>query len=300
MTAVSSVSQPVKPIRQGRSNGSSRRSQANIGKVPSAYGSVELWRSSPEHHELFSGGWGRNAAARLLYGWLLLMAVAASLPFSIDIQRDTVLRNFIAMLQVLFTLAALTLFINIGFRYGAMRRGFYDRVRLEKAKAVEQAVERLREKLSVENLFVLNRRQLDEYHVMSVRQQHVSFRNAQVAAAVGFIILIAGVILSLRQPHDPSGRYITAGLSALGTLLSGFISGVFFKSYADTSEQLRQYYQEPFRTGQILTIERVARLAQPELGADSDTAKLRCLIVEELLKQLGRDLVTEPAGKPSK
>jgi hypothetical protein len=195
-----------------------------------------------------------------------------------------------AVLEALLVLLGV---ITLGFavagmsRYLALRRAFYDRVRVAKASAVNEAVERLREDadgssgLRLPNLVVLNRRQLDEYHVLSVRQQQVAFRNAQFAAIVGFVLLVAGIILSFRQ--DPgSDRYITAGLTALGSLLSGFISAVFYRSSDATAKQLRDFYKEPFRTGQVLMIERVAALDD----GNPDDGMLRRLMVEHLLMEL--------------
>lgn len=107
--------------------------------------------------------------------------------------------------------------LALGFYYAAARRAFYDRVRSIKAQRVDAEVERLRKQdhLNLPNLFALNRRQLDEYHTVSVRQQAVAFRNAQLASAIGFIVLLTGVIITMNQAEDAE-RWVTAGLAGLG------------------------------------------------------------------------------------
>jgi len=145
---------------------------------------------------------------------------------------------------------------------------------MAKSRAVDLAVEDLKDDASLGKLLVLNRRQLDDYHLSSIRQQAVAFRNAQIAAAIGFAILVLGAILSMRQSSD-TARYLAAGLSALGTALSGYVASVFFRSYRETSQEMARYYEEPFNTYEALMIERVADLEHH--------SELRTKIVEHLM-----------------
>lgn len=124
--------------------------------------------------------------------------------------------------------------LALGFYYVAAKRAFYDRVRSIKAQRVDAEVERLRKQdhLNLPNLFALNRRQLDEYHIVSVRQQAVALRNAQIASAI-WIHRIA----DRRNHHDePGGRRRALGNSwsgrpgggaALRATLRGDALGVF-------------------------------------------------------------------------
>lgn len=168
-------------------------------------------------------------------------------------------------------------------RYSAARKAFDDRVRLLKAAQVAEAVERLGEGLDLEHLFVLNRKQLDEYHVLSVRQASIAFRNATSASVVALAVLLAGALLAVQPDQDASSRYVAGGLSALGATRSAFLSGNFFASYRETAKELKDFYQEPARTGQLLALERLARDQARPATIDPD---LRRLMVEHLLTGL--------------
>lgn len=195
----------------------------------------------------------------------------------------------LSLLSGLCIALAVVLWIGVGFVYMARRRAFYDRVRFLNARAVQEAVTDLGNGLTLEKLYVLNRRQLDEYHMLSVRQASIAFRNATIAAILAFTILVAGAIQVVQLAQDDAGRYIAGGLSALGAGLSAFVAAVFFRSYDKTSAQLREYYEEPARTGRILASERLART---QCGDESDSdpsldPDLRRMIVERLLAPPG-------------
>ncbi|MFI5978046.1 hypothetical protein [Streptomyces sp. NPDC051452] len=185
------------------------------------------------------------------------------------------------------------------FSYWAARHSFYERVRAEKSYQIENDMEALRSqgsrRLSLADLFVINRRQLDEYHVTSLHEQRAAFRNAQIAAAIGFILLAAGVALVVEN-NDSSARYAAAGLTGVASILSGFISSIFFKSYTDTTRELRHYYWEPLRTGQVLAVERLAGIdiRQSTRGADDE---LRRALAQKMMEQLPEiPLSAEPGG----
>ncbi|WP_128505866.1 TRADD-N-associated membrane domain-containing protein [Streptomyces inhibens] len=246
--------------------------------------SSDTWRNSKE----FKEWWGSKGVA---VKWLLAYAGAAFwlavvlVPLAIQTRQNTWGRSILRAAQVGLTLGAVIITIIVAFGHTAARRAFYERTKGEKSKATEGAVERLRDhaRIKLSDLFVINRRQLDEYHTISVHEQRMAFRNAQIAATIGFCVLIIGIALSFRH-QDPSARYTTAGLAGLGSLLSGFISGVFFKSYADTTKELRHYYGEPFRTGQILMAERLADIGKDEASPE-EVKRLREMIVNKLVDQ---------------
>lgn len=198
-------------------------------------------------------------------------------------------------------LAALIVGAVATFSYMAARRAFYERMRCEKSIAIEGDLLALRNqprRLELAELFVINRRQLDEYHITSLHEQRLAFRNAQIAAAIGFLLLVAGVVLIVSEDRE-SARYSIAGLTGLASLLSGFISAIFFKSYADTTEELRHYYWEPLRTGQILAAERLAELKIGDQvpGVDQE---LRKVLVSKIVDQLPQIPDSKWASKKSR
>ncbi|MEU6909618.1 hypothetical protein ABZ935_30470 [Streptomyces coeruleorubidus] len=244
------------------------------------------WRQSPEYEE-----WTRTALGstkNLLRASMALIwfaAIAMTLVFWAEVNSWE--RLALRAGAVGLVLAALIVGAVATFSYMAARRAFYERMRCEKSAAIEGDLLALRNeprRLELADLFVINRRQLDEYHITSLHEQRLAFRNAQIAAAVGFLLLVSGVVLIVTEDGD-SARYAIAGLTGLASLLSGFISAVFFKSYADTTEELRHYYWEPLRTGQILAAERLAELqiGNQVPGVDQE---LRKVLVSKIVDQL--------------
>lgn len=245
--------------------------------------SSQLWRHSPEYRALFGGSWTDKASLYLVIAAGLLAISAALAASEFSSRRDSPITAPIVSFTA-FT--AFCLLLKIGVQYSAARKAFYERVKYIKSRAVDEALTSAGKTLEISELFVLNRRQLDEYHILSVRQAAVAFRNSEVASIVAFIVLIAGALVALNQETD-STQYVAGGLAGLGASLSAFMSRTFYTTYRRTMEQLREYYHEPFRTSQALTIERMARNA-----TDMDQA-LRARIVESMLIHFAKDVQTE-------
>lgn len=106
-------------------------------------------------------------------------------------------------------------------------------------------------------LFVLNRQQLDEYQQLPRRQQRTAFALTWGAAVAALLILVTGSIVARRVGDQD--KYITGGLTALGTLLSTFLGQTFFRGHERAVEQLNLYYLEPSLTGRMLAAERILR-----------------------------------------
>jgi hypothetical protein len=257
-----------------------------------------LWRESGEYNALFATqpvdaahpdqgvkpNWREGAVALNWTAGLL------SLTFVVLVVWERSSSGHRVAFHVAETLAlgpALMLTIWVGQKYASARTAFYNRVRWIKAHEVEDALRTLQGNLSLEKLFVLNRKQLDEYHVLSVRQAAIAFRNATIATTIAFTVLIAGAVLSLRQGLEPSQRYVAAGLSGLGATLTTFVSRNFFRSWRETREQLREYYAEPARTSKLLGLERLA-VERSETGP-MIPVQLRQEIVTKLLDEFVAD-----------
>lgn len=148
--------------------------------------------------------------------------------------------------------------------YRAARRGFFERLRTSARYRVEKALVDLRDSMQkagpeeqLARMFVLNRQQLDEYQQLTRRQQRTAFALTWGAAVAALLILVAGSILALRVGDQD--KYITGGLTALGTLLSTFLGKTFFRGHERAVEQLNLYYLEPSLTGRMLAAERILR-----------------------------------------
>ena len=130
-------------------------------------------------------------------------------------------------------------------------------------------------------LFQLNRRQLDEYQLITRKQQRLAFLCAQAACVVAFVVLIGGIVFTFHAPTT-TDKYISGGLSALGSLLSGFVAATFFKAAGEANTQMNLYYLEPQRTGRLLATERIVGRLREESNGHLDEGLLKD-IVEKVL-----------------
>jgi hypothetical protein len=223
------------------------------------------------------------ALVTVLLQWLLPAQEPAS---------DDALRTAVRIAQTLALTSGLFFLGVVWIRHAGARRAFHDRVHATRADQVAQATRDLHPDLRLDQLFRLNRLQLDEYHALSVRQASVALRNAITAAAAACLFLAVGAGVALQPAEDESGRYVAGGLCALGAVLSAFLSGVFALSYKEAARQLREHYQEPARTGRILALERLAADPRQEKGA------LQLDLQKMLVKQLLEDLRHDGSGAP--
>jgi hypothetical protein len=148
---------------------------------------------------------------------------------------------------------------------------------------VDQAVRDIasRPDLPLTQLFELNRRQLDEYQEMTKKQQRSAFLLTQIASVAAFVALVVGIVLSF-QGNTATEKYVVAGLSGLGALLSGFLANTFYQSHRAANDQLNRYYLEPQRTGRILAAERLARYLNEEPGMLHTNRMIEALLSWEM------------------
>jgi len=111
--------------------------------------------------------------------------------------------------------------------------------------------------IALKDLFRYTRRQLDAYQEESRNQQRLAFRRAQFASVLGLVVLIIGIVLSLKEAPG-SDKYVVAGLSGLGAALSGYIASTFIGTARRADEQLNLYYREPHMMGRLVVAERLA------------------------------------------
>jgi len=174
--------------------------------------------------------------------------------------------------------------------YVSARSAFRQRVRASASARVDAAIkaacrDNAGESLMLHQLFELNRRQLDEYQVITQRQQRSAFRLAQVAMGAAFSLILLGVWLALTSTDDIE-TYVTGGLTAIGTLLSTFLARTFFAGYRDANKQMNLYYLEPQRTGRLMAAERIVT----KLPGQGVTTEERAKMVDRVLAW---DLVTD-------
>ncbi|MCZ2402197.1 hypothetical protein IV498_03125 [Paenarthrobacter sp. Z7-10] len=185
--------------------------------------------------------------------------------------------------------------------YWSARRAYASRKRAVATYRVDQAIEELRKvmesgqgNLQLPRLFDLNRRQLDQYQDLTKSQQHVAFVLTWCAAVGAFLVLIAGSILALRVGDED--KFITGGLTALGTILSTFLGKTFFEGHREAMKQLNYYYAEPSLTGRLLAAERILDQLPSESRSEYVAALITRILAPDPVRKGGAKL-PERAGK---
>ena len=219
---------------------------------------ISTWASSPERTWYMER---RPVIHRWCGAGLILIL------FPVFVITVTLKETDLSPLRIWGITSAVAGLITLGWctvPYWAARRAFAARTRASARYRVDRALRELRDAMESEKanpkvqfarMFELNRGQLDEYQQMTKRQQRTAFTLTWGAAIAALLILIAGSILALRVGDE--NKYITGGLTALGTLLSAFLGKTFFKGHEKAMEQLNHYYLEPSLTGRLLAAERI-------------------------------------------
>jgi hypothetical protein len=191
--------------------------------------------------------------------------------------------------------------------YWSARRAYASRKRAVATYRVDQAIEELRKvmetgqgNLQLPRLFDLNRRQLDQYQDLTKSQQHVAFVLTWCAAVGAFLVLIAGSILALRVGDED--KFITGGLTALGTILSTFLGKTFFEGHREAMKQLNYYYAEPSLTGRLLAAERILDQLPEESRSEYVAALITRILAPDPVRKGGGKAAGgsgTPTGTPS-
>ncbi len=105
-------------------------------------------------------------------------------------------------------------------------------------------------------LWNVTHRKLDYYHDIATGQATRAFRNAQIAMGVGFVFLLAFVVIAL-QASTTAGSVVAGGLGAVGAAMAAFISRTFVRSHEVTSGHLQSYFEQPVELSRYLAAERL-------------------------------------------
>ena len=80
---------------------------------------------------------------------------------------------------------------------------------------------------------------LSNYYSVGIEQSNRSFKSASIAAGAGLIFFIVVIAYSMWKPQDN-----IVSIAALGTALSGFISGICFYLYNKSTSQLSGFHEK--------------------------------------------------------
>ena len=143
---------------------------------------------------------------------------------------------------------------------------------LEKTKDVEEYFSKL---------IQINLKNMEKYYLLVRTQTEKSYRLTQAGAVIGFLVLVAGIILSFRQGLNQPATAITL---ASGVLIE-FISTIFFYIYNRTVRQLNKYHEKLVRVQDTMLALKVAQIVKDETLKDQTMAYLTRALTGRLVSQ---------------
>jgi hypothetical protein len=172
------------------------------------------------------------------------------------------------------------------------------RERLEETKRQQQAListlienaantPKQEDRLALSALWTVTHSRLDLYHQIATGQARRSFLTAQVATALGFLMLIGFAALAFNV-HSTAAAITTGGLGAVSAALAGYIGRTFVRSQESAAEHLRAYFDQPLEFANFLAAERLLA-SQQDLPAAQRADMLNAII---------RAMVASPSLEP--
>jgi hypothetical protein len=232
------------------------------------------WASSPE----------RKDAAMLVLPFLTLSAIVAGAAVYLSL-RPGPLGSSATIAAVCLTLLALGLGGVSGVVYSAARARFLERTETAVRGMVDAAQAELNEELKLRTLLNFNRKQIEAYHILTRQQADEAYRSSRIAMAAGLGVLVAGSAGVIFLPGvSTTQRVATAALTAVGSVVGGYVSNTFMATYKTALDQLNRYFQQPLEANARLAAERL--IEQVEAPRQD---RLRMKVIDALLRQ-------QPAG----
>lgn len=167
------------------------------------------------------------------------------------------------------------------YRRQTERAAIYEQREQRAKEDVDEAIGQLRDVTDLPALIRINRQQMEQYEELTRRQANSSYRLSQGALAIGLSLLAAGSVAALLTPES-SSKAVVGALTAIGSVVAGYISNTYLRVYERTLVQLNFYFQQPLVTSYVLTAE---RLADKMAGAQRDEAQKQ--IIERVLATIG-------------
>ncbi|WP_162468259.1 hypothetical protein [Streptomyces adustus] len=135
--------------------------------------------------------------------------------------------------------------------------------------------------LVLPELWKVTHSRLDHYHETVLGQARRSFRSAQLAMWLGFLLLVAFVIVAVRA-SSTAGAVVAGGLGAVSAALAGYVGRTFMKSQEAASAHLRAYFDQPLAFSRYLAAERLLRNSELEGTARAEVVAALVLAVADV------------------
>lgn len=127
----------------------------------------------------------------------------------------------------------------------------------------------------------MNHARLDHYHGIALGQAKQSFRNAQVAMGMGFVLLIAFAVAALRA-DSTTGSVVAGVFGGVSAALAGYVSRTFLRSQEVSAAHLRAYFDQPLEFSRFLAAERLISRARV---SDAHRAEITKDLVAAITRQ---------------
>ena len=108
---------------------------------------------------------------------------------------------------------------------------------------------------------------IDYYHKIATSEAQRSFFNAQLAAAGGFLIVIAAAITAAAA-NSATASIAAGATGAVGGALGGYVGRTFIQMQQEAESNLRAFFQQPVQVSQTLLAERMAKMRGEKVSDD--------------------------------
>ncbi|MEU6715101.1 hypothetical protein ABZ897_26860 [Nonomuraea sp. NPDC046802] len=235
--------------------------------------------------------------------------------------KETVLPVIVALAIVVLALSLADLALSGGENVRVARFLTYSSVALiviaavvaarraqEKARRREKALQELREAesamrgadhLELAKLWTTTQSRLNYYHELATAHAQQSFRNAQIAAFIGFGLLLVFALIAMKV-GDPQAALVASALGAISAALAGYVGRTFIRSQENAAGHLRTYFDQPVKFSRYLAAERlIAEMMalQPEQRAAISGELLRTIIAPDSIPSAAASAPSEPDGR---
>lgn len=133
------------------------------------------------------------------------------------------------------------------------------------------------DELTLPALWGVTHKRLDYYHEIATGQARQSFRNAQIAMAAGFVLLVSFALLAFFA-ESTAAAAVTGVLGATSAAFAAYISRTFVRSQETAAAHLRSYFDQPLEFSRFLAAERLLN------GVERLDGERRAAITADLLK----------------
>jgi hypothetical protein len=241
----------------------------------------EAWRASPERRRLFS-------VAMAGVGLCVVVGVTAAL---IATATDTydgkeALFGLAAGGATAYVLAYAFVYYRLQQRRAWRDRRLLDEARADLVRAEASLPSDMDASLDFQSLWTVTQKRLDYYHRIATSQAERSFLFGQLAAGVGFTVIL-GCAVAAAFARSSTAAIVVALLGATGGGLAGYIGSTFMRSQETAAAQLRAYFLQPLQFSKVLAGERLLE----QMTDDASRTVAATILIRSLAD------VTEPSDQ---